>query len=107
MRRSTDSGPEAVGGLLTELSSEYTELQMTHQRTLTAAHWGVYEVEYDEQGKATKLHPFSKDPDPSPIDPHMLADEAAPRRELRPSIRNSWLEKGPGAGTDSRGPGPA
>ena len=25
---------------------------MTHQRTLTAAHWGVYEVEYDDNGKA-------------------------------------------------------
>ena len=23
---------------------------MTHQRTLTAAHWGVYEVEYDDAG---------------------------------------------------------
>ena len=25
---------------------------MTRQRTFTAAHWGVYEVEYDEAGKA-------------------------------------------------------
>ena len=28
---------------------------MTHQRTLTAAHWGVYEVEYDDNGKAMRL----------------------------------------------------
>ena len=48
---------------------------MAHQRTLTLAHWGVYEVEYDEAGKAIHLHSFSKDPDPSPIGLHMLSDE--------------------------------
>ncbi|MDP3240944.1 MAG: hypothetical protein Q8M69_11000, partial [Reyranella sp.] len=76
---------------------------MTHQRTLTAAHWGVYEVEYDDKGQATKLHPFSKDPDPSPIGLHMLSDEVARMRVRRPSFRKSWLEKGPGAATDKRG----
>jgi biotin/methionine sulfoxide reductase len=79
---------------------------MTHQRTLTAAHWGVYEVEYDENGKAAKLHPFSKDPDPSPIGLHMLSDEVARLRVLRPSIRKSWLERGPGAASDKRGEEP-
>src|SRR5205823_7322245 len=79
---------------------------MTHQRTLTAAHWGVYEVEYDEAGKASKLHPFSKDPDPSPIGLHMLSDEVARLRVLRPSIRKSWLERGPGAASDKRGEEP-
>ena len=70
---------------------------MTHQRTLTAAHWGVYEVEYDDDGKATRLHPFSKDPDPSPIGLHMLSDEVARLRVRRPAVRKSWLEHGPGA----------
>ncbi|TBR23630.1 MAG: Asp-tRNA(Asn)/Glu-tRNA(Gln) amidotransferase GatCAB subunit C, partial [Reyranella sp.] len=79
---------------------------MTHQRTLTAAHWGVYEVEYDDKGQATKLHPFSKDPDPSPIGLHMLSDEVARMRVRRPSFRKSWLEKGPGASTDKRGQEP-
>lgn len=79
---------------------------MTHQRTLTAAHWGVYEVEYDDAGNATKLHPFSKDPDPSPIGLHMLSDEVARLRVLRPSIRKSWLEKGPGANPELRGQEP-
>jgi len=79
---------------------------MTHQRTLTAAHWGVYEVEYDDAGKATKLHPFSKDPDPSPIGLHMLSDEVSRLRVLRPSIRKSWLEKGPGANPELRGQEP-
>src|SRR6187397_1962392 len=76
---------------------------MTRQRTLTAAHWGVYEVEYDDKGQAAKLHPFAKDPDPLPIGLHMLSDEVARLRVRRPAFRKSWLEKGPGAATDTRG----
>ena len=79
---------------------------MTHQRTLTAAHWGVYEVEYDDAGKPVKLHPFSRDPDPSPIGLHMLSDEVTRLRVLRPSVRKSWLEKGPGANPERRGQEP-
>jgi biotin/methionine sulfoxide reductase len=79
---------------------------MAHQRTLTAAHWGVYEVEYDDKGQATKLHPFSKDPDPSPIGLHMLSDEVARLRVQRPAFRKSWLEHGPGANSDKRGQEP-
>ena len=79
---------------------------MTHQRTLTAAHWGVYEVEYDDNGKATRLHPFSKDPDPSPIGLHMLSDEVTRLRVRRPAVRKSWLEKGPGAAPEKRGQEP-
>ena len=77
----------------------------THQRTLTAAHWGVYEVEYDDKGKAVRLHPFAKDPDPSPIGLHMLSDEVARLRVRRPAVRKSWLEKGPGAAPEKRGAG--
>ena len=79
---------------------------MTHQRTLTAAHWGVYEVEYDENGKPRQLHPFSKDPDPSPIGLHMLSDEVSRLRVLRPSIRKGWLENKRGVDTDKRGQEP-
>ena len=79
---------------------------MTHQRTLTAAHWGVYEVEYDDKGQAAKLHPFSNDPDPSPIGLHMLSDEVARLRVRRPAFRKSWLERGPGAASDKRGQEP-
>ena len=79
---------------------------MTHQRTLTTAHWGTYEVEYDDEGQAVKLHPFSKDPDPSPIGLHMLSDEVSRLRVLRPSVRKSWLEKGPGAAPEKRGQEP-
>ncbi|MDP1964401.1 MAG: molybdopterin-dependent oxidoreductase [Reyranella sp.] len=79
---------------------------MTHQRTLTTAHWGVYEVEYDDHGQAIRLHPFSKDPDPSPIGLHMLSDEVARLRVRRPAVRKSWLERGPGANSDKRGQEP-
>ncbi len=79
---------------------------MTHQRTLTTAHWGTYEVEYDDKGQAVKLHPFSKDPDPSPIGLHMLSDEVSRLRVLRPSVRKSWLEHGPGAAPEKRGQEP-
>ncbi len=79
---------------------------MTHQRTLTAAHWGVYEVEYDDKGQATRLHPFARDPDPSPIGLHMLSDEVARLRVKRPSFRKGWLERGPGAASDKRGQEP-
>ena len=79
---------------------------MTHQRTLTAAHWGVYEVEYDDNGKAMRLHPFSKDPDPSPIGLHMLSDEVTRLRVRRPAVRKSWLENGPGAAPEKRGQEP-
>lgn len=33
---------------------------------LTAAHWGVYRAEVLD-GRLKALHPFEKDPDPSPI----------------------------------------
>ncbi|MFO1081848.1 MAG: molybdopterin-dependent oxidoreductase [Reyranellaceae bacterium] len=79
---------------------------MSHQRTYTAAHWGVYEVEYDVAGKASRLHPFAHDPDPSPIGLHMLSDEVARLRVRRPAVRKSWLERGPGAASDKRGEEP-
>ena len=79
---------------------------MKHPRTLTLAHWGVYEVEYDEAGKAIHLHSFSKDPDPSPIGLHMLSDEVARLRVRRPAVRKSWLEHGPGAFPQRRGAEP-
>jgi biotin/methionine sulfoxide reductase len=79
---------------------------MSHQRTLTQAHWGVYEVEYDAMGEPAKLHPYSKDPDPSPIGLHMLSDDVTRLRVSRPAVRKGWLEKGPGANTELRGAEP-
>jgi len=64
---------------------------MTTHRTLTSTHWGVYEVEW-ENGKAKALHPFSSDPDPSPIGLHMLSPEVTRLRVQRPAIRKGWLD---------------
>jgi biotin/methionine sulfoxide reductase len=75
---------------------------MSKVRTLTSAHWGVYEVEW-ENGRAKALHPFRDDPDPSPIGLHALSDEVARLRVQRPSVRRSWLDDGPGARTELRG----
>ena len=69
---------------------------MTHQRTLTAAHWGVYEVEYDDAGKAVRLHPFSKDRI-LPDRPAHAVRQVTRLRVRRPAVRKSWLDQGPGA----------
>jgi biotin/methionine sulfoxide reductase len=72
---------------------------------LTSTHWGVYEVETDA-GRVTRLKPFAHDPDPSPIGDSMPAALTSPARILRPAIRRSWLEGGPGERTDWRGAEP-
>jgi len=70
-------------------------------KTFTAAHWGVYEVKADKAG--LRLEGFAQDPDPSPIGLHMAAGDLTDVRIRRPSIRKSWLEKGPGADPHMRG----
>ncbi|WP_312404662.1 molybdopterin guanine dinucleotide-containing S/N-oxide reductase [Rhizobium sp.] len=70
-------------------------------KTFTAAHWGVYEVKADQTG--LRLEGFAQDPDPSPIGLHMAAKDLTDVRIRRPSIRKSWLEKGPGADPHLRG----
>lgn len=72
-------------------------------RAVTVTHFGAYEVETDGLA-VTAVHPFAKDPDPSPIGQSLEA--VARNRVLRPSIRRSWLEAGPGADTDRRGEDP-
>lgn len=70
------------------------------RRNLTVTHFGAYEVESDG-ASVVSVHPFAKDPDPSPIGANL---EAVTRnRVMRPSIRSSWYESGPGAATERRG----
>lgn len=73
---------------------------MTRTRHLTLTNWGAYELESDGR-EITAVHPFAKDPDPSPIG-HSLKAVRRSRVE-RPSIRRSWLKYGPGAHGDRRG----
>jgi biotin/methionine sulfoxide reductase len=73
---------------------------MTTKRHLTLTNWGAYEVETDGHD-VTAVHPFAKDPDPSPIGQSMKAVRKS--RVARPSIRESWYRHGPGANPEGRG----
>ena len=76
---------------------------MPSTRTMTSTHWGPYEVEV-EDGRVTALHPWEKDPNPSPIGTGMPEAIHHPGRITRPMIRKAWLDNGPG--TPGRGEGP-
>jgi biotin/methionine sulfoxide reductase len=73
---------------------------MDTTRHLTLTNWGAYEVETDGQD-ITAVHPFAKDPDPSPIGQSLKAVRRS--RVMRPSIRESWYRNGPGSNNDRRG----
>jgi biotin/methionine sulfoxide reductase len=73
---------------------------MPRTRQLTLTNWGAYEVETDGRD-ITAVHPFAKDPDPSPIGQSLRAVRKS--RVERPSIRESWLKHGPGAHREGRG----
>ncbi len=72
---------------------------MTHY---TQAHWGTYRVEQGSDGTPVLRH-WEKDPDPCDIGLHMLAPELDRVRVRRPSVRRSWLERGPGSTPELRG----
>ena len=68
--------------------------------TLTLTHWGAYEV--DTEGQSIRaVRPFRDDPDPSPIGYSMTEVERC--RVRMPSVRESWLEGGPGTASERRG----
>jgi len=69
-------------------------------RHLTLTNWGAYDVETDGS-EITAVHPFAKDPDPSPIGQSLKAVRRS--RVARPSIRESWYRNGPGCNNDRRG----
>ena len=73
---------------------------MTTTRHRTLTNWGAYEVETDGHD-ITAVHPFAKDPDPSPIGQSLKAVRKS--RVERPAIRESWLRGGPGSNSEGRG----
>lgn len=73
-------------------------MSTTRHQTLT--NWGAYEVETDGR-EITAVHPFAKDPDPSPIGQSLEAVRRS--RVARPSIRESWYRHGPGSSPELRG----
>jgi biotin/methionine sulfoxide reductase len=72
---------------------------------LTSTHWGVYDVVV-EGGEITRILPFSKDPDPSPIGQSLRDTVTGPMRIRRPAVRRSYLESGPGTAREKRGAEP-
>ena len=72
---------------------------------LTSTHWGVYEVTA-ENGRITRIAPFDKDPDPSPIGQSLAAAVTGPTRVRHPAVRKSYLERGPGTASEKRGAEP-
>jgi len=76
---------------------------MTTTRHGTLTNWGAYEVETDGHD-ITAVHPFAKDPDPSPIGQSLKAVRRS--RVAKPSIRESWYRHGPGANPEKRGQEP-
>ena len=68
--------------------------------SLTLTHWGAYEVE-SSGGSIRAVRPFRDDPDPSPIGYSMV--DVGRARVRMPSVRESWLEGGPGTAPELRG----
>ena len=78
---------------------------MTQDLPLTSAHWGTYRARTGD-GRVQELLGFEHDPDPSPIGAGILDVQHGPTRIDAPMVRQSWLEKGPGARPDLRGVDP-
>lgn len=72
---------------------------------LTSTHWGVYDVTVKD-GEITRVSPFEKDPDPSPIGQSLCYTVTGPLRIRRPAVRKSYLERGAGASPHLRGAEP-
>jgi biotin/methionine sulfoxide reductase len=69
---------------------------------LVATHWGAYRVETDA-GRIVQLHPFERDPHPSPIGRSMAGTLNDACRIIQPMVRRGWLRHGPRSGDNQRG----
>ncbi|MCP4765251.1 MAG: molybdopterin-dependent oxidoreductase [Gammaproteobacteria bacterium] len=76
---------------------------MSKQKTKpTMHHWGPG-LAVVEDGQLTDVLPHPDDPDPSRINENILAGVYGSARVLRPAVRKSYLEKGPGLANERRG----
>ena len=71
----------------------------------TASHWGTYEAEV-RYGRLVALHPFEKDPDPSPIGQNLVDGVYSGCRIEQPMVRAGYLEHGHRSDTAGRGAEP-
>ena len=78
----------------------------THSRQVqTSLHWGAYQVEVQD-GRIVAAHPFTEDPDPSPIGKSIPDVVQHPCRVSQPMVRKGWLERGPERRGGGRGTEP-
>ncbi|CDZ63786.1 molybdopterin-dependent oxidoreductase [Neorhizobium galegae] len=68
-------------------------------RRHVGTHWGFY----SHDGLDGAIRPMAGDPDPVRFGGELPADRLAPCRILRPAVRRSFLEKGPGYRAGRRG----
>jgi biotin/methionine sulfoxide reductase len=59
------------------------------------AHWGAYRTEV-EDGAVVAVHPWPRDPDPSPLLGNIAGGLRHPARIATPAVRAGWLDHGPG-----------
>ena len=62
------------------------------------AHWGTYQVDED-----LTVRPLPGDPAPSPIGLFQTHPRSRRCGSAVPSVRRSWLDRGPGANPERRG----
>lgn len=72
----------------------------------TSAHWGTYRVEVADDGeRVLSATPAADDPDASPAIGNVADAHRHRSRVLRPSVRRSWLGRGPGPDSSRGEPG--
>jgi biotin/methionine sulfoxide reductase len=69
---------------------------------LSSSHWGIFRPRVEE-GRLVGAEPFAADPDPSPLLQSIPSAIHHRSRVLRPAVRRSWLDGGPGARPERRG----
>lgn len=72
---------------------------------LSSSHWGMFHPIIRE-GKIVEARSFPNDPDPSQLLQSIPSATHHSSRVLRPAIRKSWIENGPGANPERRGVDP-
>src|SRR5882757_7578376 len=69
---------------------------------LSSSHWGIFRPVVSD-GRLVAAKAFAADPDPSRLLQSIPSAIHHKSRVLRPAVRKSWLENGPGAHPERRG----
>jgi biotin/methionine sulfoxide reductase len=71
-------------------------------RVHTGSHWGVYDAEVQD-GRLVAVHPFEKDPHPTPLIEAMPSAVYHQSRIRQPMVRQGYLKHGPTSDRAGRG----